>query len=235
MRNLPVALRTRIQRPRSAVSASWKRASTRRTGSPAAATNASYAGAAYHHSSAPASAPAANLSASRHMHARRPDVEERDGRAADDGLPDREVEELEEVRLVAVDEEERHDADEIQELDQHDRRREADRALPPRRRKREDRRDQEDDRLDAVAAVLDRDCVRARGEDHAADRDVLAEEVEDRGGGDGDGAAERHDHRAVDRLQRQRQIEHREQHEKTDEEAGRLHRAPSSTGKRNDW
>src|ERR1051326_7081977 len=187
MRNLPVALRTRIQRPRSAVSASWKRASTRRTGSAAAATNASYAGAAYHHSSAPASAPAANLSASRHMHARRPDVEERDGRAADDGLPDREVEEL------------------------------------------------EDDRLDAVAAVLDRDSVRARGEDHAADRDVLAEEVEDRGGGDGDGAAERHDHRAVDRLQRQRQIEHREQHEKTDEEAGRLHRAPSSTGKWNDW
>src|SRR4051812_13210817 len=102
MRNVPAALRTMTQRPRSAVSASWKRASRRRTGSAAAPTNASYAGAAYHQSSAPASAPARNLSAFRHMHARGPDVEERDGGAADDGLPNREVEELEEIGLVAI-------------------------------------------------------------------------------------------------------------------------------------
>src|ERR1044071_8162528 len=112
MRNFPLALRTMTQRPRSAVSASWKRASRRRIGSAAAATTASYDGAAYHHSSAPASAPAANLSAFRHMHARRPDVEERDGGAADDGLPNREVEKLEEVELIAVDEEQRHNTDE---------------------------------------------------------------------------------------------------------------------------
>src|ERR1043165_10242557 len=81
------------QRSRAAVSRSWKRLYRRRSGCAAAPTNASYAGAAYHHSSAPTSAPARNLSTLR-MHARRPDVEERDGRAADDGLPDRQVEEI---------------------------------------------------------------------------------------------------------------------------------------------
>src|SRR5438874_8337255 len=93
MRNFPAALRTRTHRPRSAVSASWKRASRRRIGSAAAPTTASYAGAANHHSSAPTRAPARNLSTLRNMHARRPDVEEGDGGAADDGLPDRQMEE----------------------------------------------------------------------------------------------------------------------------------------------
>src|SRR5437016_9709359 len=223
MRNFPAALRTSSQRPRSAVSASWKRASRRRIGSAAAPTTASYAGAANHHSSAPTSAPAKNLSPLRSMHARRPDVEERDGGAADDGLPDREVEELEEVGLVAIDEEERHDAREVQDLDHADRGGEADQALPPRRGKRQDRRDEEDDRLDAVAAVLDRDGVAAGGEDHANHGDMLAERVEQRGRHDGDGPAERHDHRGVDRLQRQREVEHREQDDEADEEASGLH------------
>src|ERR1043166_6177381 len=194
-----------IHRPRSAVSRSRKRESRWSPGSAAAATTPSYTGAAYHQSSAPASAPAANLSAFRHMHARRPDVEKRDRGAADDGLPDRQVEELEEVGFVAVDEEERHDADEIQNLDQRDRGDEADQALPPRRREGEDRGDQKDDGLDAVAAVLDRDGVAAGGEDHAGHGDVLPEDVEDRGGDDRDGAAEGDDHRGVDRLQRQRE------------------------------
>src|SRR3954447_7529345 len=191
MPNFPLALRTITQRPRSAVSASWKRASRRRIGSAAAPTYASYAGAAYHHSSTPASAPARNLSTLRSMHARRPDVEERDGRAADDGLPDRQVEELEEVGLVFADEEQRHDAHEVQELDQEDGGGEAGGALPPCGRKREDRRDQEDYGLDAVAAVLDRHGVRAGREDHAADGDVLSEGVQNRRRGHGDGAAER--------------------------------------------
>src|SRR5438128_4023556 len=172
MRNVPPALRTSTQRPRSAVSASWKRASRWRIGSAAAPTKASYVGAANHHSSAPTSAPARNLSPLRSMHARRPDVEERDGGAADDGLPDRQMEELEEVGLVAVDEEERHDAREVQELDHSDRGDEADGALPPRRGERQDRGDEENDRLDAVAAVLDGDGVAAGGENHAADDDV---------------------------------------------------------------
>src|SRR5256885_1892752 len=190
MRKFPAALRTSTQRPRSAVSASWKRASRRRIGSAAAPTTASYAGAANHHSSAPTSAPAKNLSPLRSMHARRPDVEERDGRAADYGLPDREVEELEEVGLVAIDEEERHDAREIQDLDHADRGGEADQALPPRRGKRQDRRDEEDNRLDAVAAVLDRDGVAPGGEDHAADDNVLPERVEQPRRGDGAVAGE---------------------------------------------
>src|SRR5205085_7281658 len=102
---------------------SGKRESTRMRRAAALPTYTSYCGAAYHHSRVPAIMPATNLSVvaiSRRDCAARPEIEEANRRSADDGLPDGEVKDLEELRLVSLEKEQSDDAREVQDLNDED-------------------------------------------------------------------------------------------------------------------
>ena len=112
--------------------------------------------------------------------ARRPEQEEEHPAEHDDRLPEHGVRGGEEGRPVRADPEERDDAHEVEDLDRREAEREAEQPARPRRREGEDGRAEEQRGLDAVAAVLDVDGETAERISVPDDRDLLAEDVQDR-------------------------------------------------------
>src|SRR5437667_11426520 len=99
-----------------------------------------YAGVPYHHKSRPRAAPTVKRSALRSMRefdAAAPQHEVGHSDCEHQGLPHRDMKSLEPCPVMATDEVERDDANQIRDLENGRARARGDHALPPRRRKRE--------------------------------------------------------------------------------------------------
>ena len=119
---------------------------------------------------------------------------------------------------MTTDEIQRHHANQIDCLNQHDADDRRKNPLHRARRKREHRGDEKQHGLEPVASILNVDGEAGRRHDRAAHANVLMNPIEDHAGRRGDPCRQRPDNVAIDRVEQQRQLEDEQQDGKTDQE-----------------